>query len=116
MTDEALTGVREEQSRSCHSFANLPPYPAVWDKHALIYHDYNSGEREVCLFLCVIDGELENDWSEENGEKWEKRRYTGDDRYGCNKQYVMMLLKYQADKTLKEYIKSVCGRRERKMF
>lgn len=53
MTDEALTGVREEQSRSCHS----PKPPAVWETHALIYYDYKKREREgeVRPFLCVIE-------------------------------------------------------------
>ncbi len=65
MTDEALTGVREEQSRSRQSFREPP---AVRDTHTLIYHDYNYREREVGLFLCVIDREIENDRGEEKGE------------------------------------------------
>lgn len=41
------------------------------------------------------------------GERKRERngRYT-DDRYGCNKQYVMILLKYQADKNIEECTKS----------
>lgn len=60
VTDETLTGVREEQSRSCQRFTEPP---AVWDRHTntLTYHDCNWRGREACLFLRAI----ENDW---NGE------------------------------------------------
>lgn len=48
--------------------SHSPNPPAVWDTHTLTYRDCNWREREVCLFLCVMDREIENDWG-----KWEKR-------------------------------------------
>lgn len=35
-----------------------------------------------------------------------EKRDMGDDRYGCNKQYVMILLKYQADKKIEGVYKA----------
>lgn len=44
-----------------------------------------------------------------------EKRDLGDDRYGCNKQYVMILLKYQADKET-EGVYKVSGREEVYLF
>lgn len=72
MTEEALSvsGVREEQSRSCHSFTEPP---TVWDTNTLTYHDYNYREGGVSVSR-VIDGEIENDGGKEKGEKNGEKR------------------------------------------